>query len=84
MMIYTPQSIEKALVTIAEEMAIQYDAELKLTDPTAKTQRKALTIEREIAKLKEDWHRLSAESKTPIRRIVKDERKRKATNTRRD
>ena len=48
---YTPQSIEKALVTIAEEMAIQYYAELKLTDPTAKTQRKALTIEREIAKL---------------------------------
>lgn len=51
MMIYTPQSIEKALVTIAEKMVIQYDAELKLTDPTAKTQRKALTIEREIARL---------------------------------
>ena len=44
------------------------------------THQKIQRLEREIAKLKEDWHRLSAESKTPIRRIIKDERKRKATN----
>lgn len=48
------------------------------------THQKIQRLEREIAKMKEDWHRLSAESKTPIRRIVKDERKRKGTNNRRD
>jgi len=48
---HAPQFVEKALVTIAEEIVIEYDAEIKTLTPDDRTQRKALTIQREIAKL---------------------------------
>ena len=50
-MIHTPQSIEQALIDIAYTIADEYDAKIKTLDPSAKTEKKALSIQREIAKL---------------------------------
>ena len=50
-MIHTPQSIEQALIDIAYAIADEYDAKIKTLDPSAKTEKKALSIQREIARL---------------------------------
>ena len=50
-MTHTPQSIEQALIDIAYTIADEYDAQIKALDPAAKTEKKALSIQREIAKL---------------------------------
>ena len=50
-MTHTPQSIEQALIDIAYTIADEYDAQIKTLDPSAKTEKKALSIQREIARL---------------------------------
>ncbi len=50
-MTHTPQSIEQALKDIAQTIADEYDAKIKTLDPAAKTEKKALSIQREIARL---------------------------------
>ena len=50
-MTHTPQSIEQALIDIAYAIADEYDAKMKTLDPSAKTEKKALSIQREIARL---------------------------------
>ena len=50
-MTHTPQSIEQALKNIAQAFADEYDAQIKTLAPSAKTEKKALSIQREIAKL---------------------------------
>ena len=50
-MTHTPQSIRQALIDIAYPIANEYDEKLNLLEPSAKTEKKALSIQREIAKL---------------------------------
>ena len=47
----TPESVKQALVDIAYTIADEYDAQIKALSPEAKTEKKALTIQREIARL---------------------------------
>lgn len=48
---HTPRSVKRSLIDIAYAIASEYDERLKALDPSAKTEKKALSIQREIAKL---------------------------------
>ena len=50
-MTHTPQSIAQALVDIAQTIAEGYDTQIKALPPEAKTEKKALTIQKEMASL---------------------------------
>ena len=50
-MTHTPQSVEQALKDIAQTIADEYESRVKTLDPAAKTERKALSIQREMAVL---------------------------------
>ena len=50
-MTHTPQSVEQALADIANTIAGEYETKLRSLTPEAKTEKKALSIQREMAGL---------------------------------
>ncbi|MBQ9150652.1 MAG: hypothetical protein IJX72_00245 [Clostridia bacterium] len=48
---HTPQTIVQALIGIAQDIVDEYNAQIKVLEPSAKTEKKALITQREMASL---------------------------------